>query len=64
LFKFPEGDLPLYITLRDRLSTQYHQDRWPCSFVLQEVAPGFTAREVQELTEMEIVAGPAVGTMD
>jgi len=33
-------------------------------FVLQEVAPGFTAREVQELTEMEIVAGPAVGTMD
>ena len=33
-------------------------------FVLQEVAPGFTAREVQELTEMEVVAAPTVGTMD
>ena len=32
-------------------------------FVLQEVAPGFTAREVLELTEMEIAAGPDVGTM-
>ncbi len=33
-------------------------------FVLQEVAPGFTAREVQELTEMEMVAGQVVGIMD
>ena len=33
-------------------------------FVLQEVAPGFTAREVQELTEMEVVAAPDVGVMD
>jgi len=33
-------------------------------FVLQEVAPGFTAREVQELTEMEVAAAPTVGTMD
>ena len=32
-------------------------------FVLQEVAPGFTAREVQELTEMQVVAAPHVGTM-
>jgi len=33
-------------------------------FELKEVAPGFTAREVQELTEMEIAAGPDVGVMD
>jgi 3-oxoacid CoA-transferase len=33
-------------------------------FVLQEVAPGFTAREVQELTEMEVTAAPVVRTMD
>ena len=33
-------------------------------FVLQEVAPGFTAREVMELTEMEVTAAPDVGTMD
>ncbi|MEK7875798.1 MAG: 3-oxoacid CoA-transferase [Pseudomonadota bacterium] len=33
-------------------------------FVLKEVAPGFTPREVMDLTEMEIAAGPDVGTMD
>jgi len=33
-------------------------------FVLQEVAPGFTAREVLELTEMEVTAAPDVGVMD
>ncbi|MGH8619521.1 MAG: 3-oxoacid CoA-transferase [Burkholderiales bacterium] len=33
-------------------------------FVLQEVAPGFTAREVMDLTEMELVAAPDVGSMD
>ena len=33
-------------------------------FVLQEVAPGFTAREVMELTEMPLAAAPDVGTMD
>jgi 3-oxoacid CoA-transferase len=33
-------------------------------FVLQEVAPGFTAREVMDLTEMEVFAGPDVGVMD
>jgi len=33
-------------------------------FVLQEVAPGFTAREVQELTEMEVAAAPDVGVME
>ena len=32
-------------------------------FVLQKVAPGFTAREVQELTEMEIAVRPDVGIM-
>ena len=33
-------------------------------FVLKEVAPGFTADEVIKLTEMEIVAGPDVQTMN
>ena len=33
-------------------------------FVLDEVAPGFTPREVLELTEMEITAGPDVKTME
>ena len=33
-------------------------------FVLQEVAPGFTAREVMELTEMPLAAAPNVGAMD
>ena len=33
-------------------------------FVLQEVAPGFTSREVMDLTEMELVAAPDVGSMD
>ena len=33
-------------------------------FVLQEVAPGFTAREVMELTEMQLAAAPNVGAMD
>lgn len=32
-------------------------------FVLEEVAPGFTADEVMKLTEMEIVAAAKVGTM-
>ena len=32
-------------------------------FVLQEVAPGFTAREVMELTEMPLAAAPEVGIM-
>jgi len=33
-------------------------------FVLKEVAPGFTPREVLELTEMEITVGPDVKMMD
>jgi len=33
-------------------------------FVLDEVAPGFTPREIVELTEMEIAAGPAVRAME
>ena len=33
-------------------------------FVLDEVAPGFTPREVVELTEMEIAVGPEVRTME
>jgi 3-oxoacid CoA-transferase len=33
-------------------------------FVLDEVAPGFTPREVLGLAEMEIVAGPDVRTME
>jgi len=33
-------------------------------FVLQEVAPGFTAREVMDLTEMQLAAAPDVGSMD
>jgi 3-oxoacid CoA-transferase len=33
-------------------------------FVLDEVAPGFTPREVMELTEMTLVAAPNVGTME
>jgi len=33
-------------------------------FLLQEVAPGFTAREVMDLTEMPLAAAPDVGTMD
>lgn len=33
-------------------------------FVLKEVAPGFTPREVMDLTEMEIAAGPDIQTMD
>jgi 3-oxoacid CoA-transferase len=32
-------------------------------FVLDEVAPGFTAEEVMALTEMQLVAAPRVGTM-
>jgi 3-oxoacid CoA-transferase len=38
--------------------------RWDGSrFVLDEVAPGFTADEVVALTEMELVPAPVVGTM-
>lgn len=38
--------------------------RWDGSrFVLDAVAPGFTADEVIALTEMEITAAPSVGTM-
>jgi 3-oxoacid CoA-transferase len=38
--------------------------RWQAGrFVLDEVAPGFTPREVVELTEMEITVGAHVGTM-
>jgi len=38
--------------------------RWDGSrFVLDEVAPGFTADEVVALTEMEVVPAPVVGTM-
>ena len=33
-------------------------------FVLEEVAPGFTPREVLDLTEMEIIAAPDVRPMD
>jgi acyl CoA:acetate/3-ketoacid CoA transferase beta subunit len=33
-------------------------------FVLDEVAPGITPREVVELTEMEIAAGPDVRAME
>jgi 3-oxoacid CoA-transferase len=33
-------------------------------FVLDEVAPGFTAQEVIALTEMEVTAGPSVRSMD
>lgn len=33
-------------------------------FVLDEVAPGFTPQEVVELTEMEVVVGPDVRTME
>jgi 3-oxoacid CoA-transferase len=33
-------------------------------FVLDEVAPGFTPREVAELTEMEIAVGPDVRAME
>jgi 3-oxoacid CoA-transferase len=32
-------------------------------FVLEEVAPGFTAQEVVALTEMEVTLAPKVGTM-
>jgi len=32
-------------------------------FVLEEVAPGFTADEVKALTEMDMVTSPVVGTM-
>jgi 3-oxoacid CoA-transferase len=39
--------------------------RWHAGrFVLDEVAPGFTPREVLELAEMEIAAGPDVRTME
>ena len=33
-------------------------------YVLEEVAPGFSADEVIKLTEMEVVAAPNVGVMD
>ena len=33
-------------------------------FVLDEVAPGFTAQEIIAMTEMELVAAPAVRTME
>ncbi len=33
-------------------------------FVIDEVAPGFTAQEVITLTEMGLVAAPSVGTME
>jgi 3-oxoacid CoA-transferase len=33
-------------------------------FVLDEVAPGFTAQEVIALTEMEVTAGPSVRSME
>lgn len=39
---------------------RWHDDR----FVLDEVAPGFTPREVQELTEMTIAVAPDVRTME
>ncbi len=39
--------------------------RWDGSrFVIDEVAPGFTAQEVIALTEMGLVAAPSVGTME
>ena len=39
--------------------------RWrDCRFVLEEVAPGFTLREVLELAEMEIAAAAGVRTME
>jgi len=39
--------------------------RWDGTrFMLDEVAPGFTPREVAELTEMEIAVGPNVRTME
>ena len=33
-------------------------------FILDEVAPGFTPREVLELTEMQITAAPDVKIME
>lgn len=33
-------------------------------FVLDEVAPGFTPREMIELTKMEITVGPNVRVME
>jgi 3-oxoacid CoA-transferase len=33
-------------------------------FVLDEVAPGFTPREVVELTEMELTIAPSVRAME
>ncbi|MNC97717.1 hypothetical protein D3C83_154690 [compost metagenome] len=33
-------------------------------FVIDEVAPGFTAQEIIAMTEMELVAAPAVRTME
>jgi 3-oxoacid CoA-transferase len=33
-------------------------------FVIDATAPGFTAQEIIAMTEMEVVAGPAVGTME
>ncbi len=39
--------------------------RWDGSrFMIDEVAPGFTAQEVIALTEMGLVAAPSVGTME
>jgi 3-oxoacid CoA-transferase len=39
--------------------------RWDGSrFVLDAVAPGFTAQDVITLTEMEVAVAPNVGTME
>ena len=46
--------------LTDLALLRWHDGR----FVLDEVAPGFTPREVVELTEMEIAVGPAVRAME
>jgi acyl CoA:acetate/3-ketoacid CoA transferase beta subunit len=31
--------------------------------VLEETAPGFTAEDIRELTEMQFEVAPAIGTM-
>ena len=53
------GQACVSYVVTDLALLRWERDR----FVLAEVAPGFTPREVQELTEMELALAPDIGAM-
>ena len=53
------GQACVNYVVTDLALLRWERDR----FVLAEVAPGFTPREVQELTEMELALAPDIGAM-